>query len=64
MLDRQLQVMDLTAVTLCRDNKLPLLVFDMTVAGNIRKAVCGRGHRERRSRETRATALTAPYPMD
>ncbi len=29
ILDEQLGVMDLTAITLCRDNKLPLIVFDM-----------------------------------
>jgi len=41
VLDRRLRVLDLTAVTLCRDNKLPLVVFDMTVPGNIRKVICG-----------------------
>jgi len=38
---RKLQVMDLTAITLCRDNNLPLMVFDMDKAGNLAKAVNG-----------------------
>ncbi|MCA9672564.1 MAG: UMP kinase [Myxococcales bacterium] len=41
ILQRQLKVMDLTAVTLCRDNKLPLLVFDMNTEGNIRRVIAG-----------------------
>jgi uridylate kinase len=36
-----LKVMDATAVTLCRENALPIMVFNMTVAGNIRRAVIG-----------------------
>jgi uridylate kinase len=38
---RQLRVMDLTAITLCRDNGLPLIVFDMGQRGNIRRVVSG-----------------------
>ncbi len=41
VLDRQLQVMDLTAITLCRENDLPLLVFDMTRPGNIERVIKG-----------------------
>ena len=41
VLQRQLQVMDLTAVTLCRDNKLPMVVFDMNAEGNIRRVIAG-----------------------
>jgi uridylate kinase len=41
VLERQLRVMDLTAITLCRDNQLPLMVFDMTAAGNVTRAVLG-----------------------
>jgi uridylate kinase len=41
VLQRRLRVMDLTAVTLCRDNRLPLVVFDMTTRGNIRRVVAG-----------------------
>jgi uridylate kinase len=36
-----LKVMDATAVTLCMENSLPIMVFNMTVAGNIRRAVSG-----------------------
>jgi uridylate kinase len=35
VLARKLKVMDLTAITLCRENKLPVIVFDMTTPGNI-----------------------------
>ena len=41
ILDRKLRVMDLTAVTLCRENGLPLQVFNMRVAGNIGRVVNG-----------------------
>jgi len=40
VLNDQLNVMDMTAATMCRDNKLPILVFDMA-DGNIVKAVKG-----------------------
>jgi uridylate kinase len=33
--------MDNTALTLCMDNDLPIIVFDMNVPGNIRRAVFG-----------------------
>jgi len=36
-----LQVMDATATSLCMDNKLPIIVFDLTCDGNIKKAVMG-----------------------
>jgi len=36
-----LKVMDATAVTLCMENTLPIMVFNMTVAGNIHRAVLG-----------------------
>jgi len=38
---RNLQFMDQTAIQLCRENGVPIVVFDMTVPGNIRKVVCG-----------------------
>ncbi len=41
MLERQLMVMDLTAITLCRENKMPLIVFDLTRPGNIKQVVLG-----------------------
>lgn len=41
VLSRKLAVMDATAISLCQDNKLPILVFNMTVPGNIRRVVLG-----------------------
>ena len=41
MLERKLQVMDLTAITMCRENKMPIIVFNMTIPGNIIKALSG-----------------------
>jgi uridylate kinase len=40
-LRRDLKVMDGTAFTLCRENKLPLIVFKLTVPGNLYKVVMG-----------------------
>jgi uridylate kinase len=36
-----LRAMDATAVSLCMENKLPIMVFDLSVHGNIARAVCG-----------------------
>ena len=36
-----LRFMDQTAIALCRENGIPIVVFDMTAPGNIRKVVCG-----------------------
>jgi len=41
MLQKQLRVMDMTAASLCMDNALPTVVFDLNVDGNIEKAVRG-----------------------
>lgn len=41
MLARGLKVMDATAVSLCMDNALPIVVFDLLTAGNITRAVLG-----------------------
>jgi uridylate kinase len=38
---QDLRVMDLTAITLCKDNQLPILVFDVMTPGNIRRALLG-----------------------
>jgi uridylate kinase len=38
---RGLKVMDLTATTLCRENGLPLVVFNMDVPGNLQRVVAG-----------------------
>jgi uridylate kinase len=33
--------MDATATSLCMDNKLPIIVFDITTPGNVKKVICG-----------------------
>ena len=40
-LNRRLQIMDTTAISLCMENKLPIIVFDLTRSGNIRRIVLG-----------------------
>jgi uridylate kinase len=41
VLKKNLKVMDSTAISLCMDNDLPIVVFDLTERGNIRRAVLG-----------------------
>ncbi len=41
VLKRKLRVMDSTAISLCMDNKLPIIVFNLTQPGNVRRVVCG-----------------------
>jgi uridylate kinase len=41
VLDKDLRVMDLTAITFCKDNSLPVLVFDVMTPGNVRRALLG-----------------------
>ncbi|MEK7385895.1 MAG: UMP kinase [candidate division NC10 bacterium] len=41
VLSRRLQVMDTTAISLCMENGLPIIVFDLTRSGNIRRIVLG-----------------------
>ncbi len=41
VLKQGLKVMDSTATSLCMDNDLPILVFDLTCTGNIMRVVCG-----------------------
>ena len=41
VLEKQLQVMDMTAISLAMDNKLPIIVFNLNNKENIRKIVCG-----------------------
>jgi len=41
VLERQLKVMDATAISLCMDNRLPIVVFNMREAGSIRRVVMG-----------------------
>ncbi|MBW2607653.1 MAG: UMP kinase [Deltaproteobacteria bacterium] len=41
VLEKQLRVMDMTAISLAMDNKLPLIVFNLNKKGNIKKVLCG-----------------------
>ena len=41
VVSRDLRVMDLTAITFCKDNCLPILVFDLMAAGHLRRALAG-----------------------
>ncbi|GAB4260894.1 MAG: UMP kinase [Deferrisomatales bacterium] len=41
VLQRNLKVMDSTAISLCRDNSLPIVVFDFTREGNTVRVICG-----------------------
>ncbi len=41
ILEKQLRIMDMTAISLAMDNKLPLIVFNLNKKGNIKKVLCG-----------------------
>jgi uridylate kinase len=41
VLEQGLKVMDATAISLCMDNRLPIVVFDLRTPGNIKRAICG-----------------------
>lgn len=41
VLEKDLRVMDLTAITLCQENKLPIKVYNMNVKNNLKKLVTG-----------------------
>ena len=42
VLTKNLKVMDATAISLCRDNLLPIIVFNLQKKGNIRSIICGK----------------------
>jgi uridylate kinase len=41
VLKKDLKVMDMTAITLCKENKLPILVFNMNTKGNFKRLIMG-----------------------
>lgn len=41
VLQKDLKVMDMTAITLCKENRLPILVFNMNTPGNLKRLVLG-----------------------
>ncbi len=58
VLKRNLKVMDATAISLCMDNAMPIVVFDMTKTGNIKRALSGDDI------GTRVGKLERPPPKD
>jgi len=42
VLEKDLRIMDLTAITLCQENSLPIKVFNMNIKGNLKKLVMGK----------------------
>jgi uridylate kinase len=43
VLERELKVMDATAISLCMDNRLPIVVFNLRTPGNLRRVIMGEG---------------------
>lgn len=41
VIKRNLKVMDMTAITFCMDNSIPIIVFNLLKAGNLLKTICG-----------------------
>lgn len=41
LLEQDLKIMDAAAVSLCRDSRIPIVVFDLMKSGNVRRVVCG-----------------------
>jgi len=41
VIEKRLKVMDSTAFTMCRDNNMPIIVFDMNTPGNLKKVIAG-----------------------
>ena len=41
VIDKRLKVMDSTAISLCMDNKMPIIVFDLNRPGNLKRVVFG-----------------------
>lgn len=41
VLERQLKIMDMTAISLAMENQIPLVIFDIKNKGNLRKIICG-----------------------
>jgi len=42
VLTKNLQVMDLTSITLCEENKMPIIVFNMNIPGNLKRLLSGK----------------------
>lgn len=57
VLKRDLRIMDLTAITLCRENNLPIVVFNINVRGNLRRLLLGE------EIGSRVTAESVPFTI-
>jgi uridylate kinase len=55
VLEDDLRIMDAAAISLCRDNNLPIVIFNLAQAGNIRRVVCGEAVGSTVSRELRGS---------
>jgi len=42
VINKELKIMDSTAITLCMENKLPIIVFNFLKQDNLKKVVCGK----------------------
>ena len=40
-LQKELRILDLTAFTMCKENKMPIIVFDMNQKGNLKRLISG-----------------------
>ena len=61
VLEKRLQVMDATAISLCMDNKLPIVVFNLRTPGNLRRAVSWASRWARSSRPERISGAIDPW---
>jgi uridylate kinase len=41
VINKNLKIMDTTAISLCMDNKMPIIIFNLTIPGNIKMAILG-----------------------
>jgi len=41
VIEKQLKVMDLTAITMCRDNHIPMVVYNMNTSGDLKRILQG-----------------------
>ena len=60
VMTKDLRVMDATAIAFCRDNKIPIVVFDMSTPGSLRAILEGEQRRHDRHAESRRAGRSAP----
>ena len=64
VLEQGLKVMDATAISLCMDNRLPIVVFNLRTAGNLKRAIMGEPIGTTVTRLTRTTRAGERYGRD